>query len=304
MVMDEACRRLLGASKPKGVIATTDGDTCVADTWVAATLRDIRGGVDAVGGRITINHDELTGGGSRRFRYHLRDVGYRSLVAELESLLDPQPHDPWPRHFQHFGASMAVTAEMYQRVGGLPVRPYLEDVALYQELVRADALIRHSPDVQVTTSAREQGRTAFGFAVQLAEWDAMSRERRPFLVEQAAAIETRILGMRKAREIWAHRDAVLDVQQVATLATRLGVQADWLVRSIVLSATFGTLWLAIEARQEMEGEWRRRWPLVEISTAIRDLRYRLDRLRSELGSLVLLQHVEPVGRLTPATDAV
>ena len=62
------------------------------------------------------------------------DVGYRLLRSQLESLLDPDPADPWPRHYQMFGASLALTAEIYERVGGLPVLPSLEDVALYRTL--------------------------------------------------------------------------------------------------------------------------------------------------------------------------
>jgi cellulose synthase/poly-beta-1,6-N-acetylglucosamine synthase-like glycosyltransferase len=52
LLMDEACRRQLSRPDPAGVIASTDGDTVVAPTWLAATLDEFNRGADAVGGRI------------------------------------------------------------------------------------------------------------------------------------------------------------------------------------------------------------------------------------------------------------
>jgi glycosyltransferase involved in cell wall biosynthesis len=52
LLMDEAYQRLMSLGKRQGIIASTDGDTQVSATWIAATLHEIAGGVDAVGGRI------------------------------------------------------------------------------------------------------------------------------------------------------------------------------------------------------------------------------------------------------------
>jgi hypothetical protein len=52
LLMDEAYRRLMSVGRRRGIIASTDGDTKVANTWVAATIHEIDSGVDAVGGRI------------------------------------------------------------------------------------------------------------------------------------------------------------------------------------------------------------------------------------------------------------
>ncbi|MFN8540418.1 MAG: glycosyltransferase family A protein [Thermomicrobiales bacterium] len=117
LLMDEACQRLLGNHRPRGVIASLDADTRPAPTWLAATLREIARGADAVGRRIITDPGErATLPHGARLR-HLRDVAFRMLLAEVEALLDPVAHDPWPRHFQHFGASMAVTAATYRRAG-------------------------------------------------------------------------------------------------------------------------------------------------------------------------------------------
>jgi len=282
ILMDEAYRRLMILGRRRGVIASTDGDTQVTSTWIAANLYEIACGVDAVGGRILTEQ-----AGSRALdpmtrSYHLREVGYRYLVAELETYLDDNPYDRWPRHYQHFGASLAVTAQMYEQVGGLPPVRTPEDVAFYQALVRADVRFRHSPLVRVMTSARKIGRTELGLANQLSEWAAMGRQNQPFLVESAAAIETRLRTRHGLRVLWwrflnGYQPTYRDT---APLANNLAVATKWLTKELMLPHTFGLLIERIEQRQQ-EGAWIKRWPLVDIKQAISDLRLRLDCLRRE-----------------------
>lgn len=173
ILMDEACRRLMTLGRRRGVIASTDGDTQVAPTWIAANLYEIACGADAVGGRILTERAGRLALDPNTRAYFLREVGYRYLVAELETYLDADPYDGWPRHYQHFGASLAVTAEMYEQVGGLPPVRTPEDVAFYRALVRVNARFRHSPIVKAVTSARQTGRTNMGLANQLSDWAVM-----------------------------------------------------------------------------------------------------------------------------------
>ena len=172
-LMDEGHRRLMQLGHNRGVIASTDGDTCVAPNWIAATLHEINGGADAVGGRIVTDRRDRAALDPYARACHLREVGYRFLIAELEAYLDPDPFDVMPRHFQHYGASLAVTAEMYHKAGGLPPVRTSEDVALYRALVRVNAHFRHSPLVKVSTSARQIGRAQNGLANQLKQWSEM-----------------------------------------------------------------------------------------------------------------------------------
>ena len=148
LVMDEACRRLLRVGHPRGVIASTDGDTRVSPTWVAATLDEVSRGADAVGGRILSSRDEVARLEPGTRLYYRRDSAYRILRAAYDHALDPVPHNPWPRHFQYFGASLAVTASAYLAAGGLPVVHCLEDMALERALHRLDVRLRHSPESQ------------------------------------------------------------------------------------------------------------------------------------------------------------
>ncbi|WP_138498022.1 glycosyltransferase [Nostoc sp. PA-18-2419] len=281
ILMDEAYHRLYSLGRRRGIIASTDGDSQVSPTWIAATLYEIACGADAVGGRILTDHDERSRLDPYLRACYLRDVGYRYLIAELETYLDPDPYDIFPRHHYHNGASLAVTAEMYALAGGLPPVRTPEDVAFYRALVRVNARFRHSPLVKVVTSARQTGRTSIGMANQLSEWIEMGRRQQSFLVESAAAIETRFTARRQLRVMWwcVLNGYQLTHSKVTPLADMLGVSSQWLVQKLTQPCTFGQLFEQVEQRQHKEEIWLKRWPSVEIRQAIQDLRLRLENLR-------------------------
>ena len=127
LVMDEACRRLECLGRKRGVIATTDGDTRVRPTWVAANLAEIERGADAVGGRILASPEQVAKLEPGTRMYYRLDGVYRTLRAAYETILNPHPANLWPRHHHCFGASLAVTVETYRAAGGLPVVRCLED---------------------------------------------------------------------------------------------------------------------------------------------------------------------------------
>lgn len=204
VLMDLACMRFNALGKSRGLIASTDADTLAGDHWVWYNLAAIEAGADAVGGRILTqaHHSEYR-------KYYLMDVRYRFLQSQLESLIDPNPYDEWPRHFQNFGPSLAVTCEMYQRVGGMPVVPCLEDLRFFKALCRHDARIRHCPQVKVMTSSRISGRVAFGFSIQLERWGAMARDGKPIMVRGCEEIRFRLYLNRLLRQVWQSRSRYL-----------------------------------------------------------------------------------------------
>jgi hypothetical protein len=282
-LMDEAHRRLISIGRKRGVIASTDGDSCVAHNWLAATLYEVACGADAVGGRILTDQSDRAILAPYARACHLREVGYRFLVAELEAHLDPDPFDILPRHFQHYGASLAVTAEMYKQAGGMPAVRTPEDVALYRALVRVDARFRHSLLVRVTTSARQIGRAQGGLANQLRQWTEMGVQQQPFLVESAGAIATRLQANHQLRRLWQQ---MLDGSQLFSRdlivpAEMLGVSIDWLINELTQHASFGAVCEQIEQRQQQEGIWQQRWTLVRVEQAIHDLRLLLEPLRQQ-----------------------
>ena len=102
--------KALPLGRPDGVIVSTDADSFADPGWLAGIMREIDAGADAVGGRIVADPDErLLLHPSAELTY-LRQVAYDFLIAELEDLIDPDPFDRFPRHANHIGASLAITA--------------------------------------------------------------------------------------------------------------------------------------------------------------------------------------------------
>lgn len=286
VLMDEAYYRLAGLSlaglkEKRGIIASTDSDSIVSRNWIAATILEISRGADAVGGRITADTTSCKALDSEiRMRYLLGDR-YHQLIAELESYLDPDYNDRWPRHTQHYGASLAVTAQMYYQTGGMPNVRTPEDVAFYRALLRVGARFRHSPLVQVTTSARQTVRTEGGFAAQLNEWELIGSQQ-AFLVEPASAIETRLQTRWQLRALWQR---IINGYQhtskdVAVYANQLSIDEQWLWAELKQPYTFNLMFEHIKEQQHF-GIWQKEWPLVNLKQAILDLNTRLQFLRSQ-----------------------
>ncbi len=201
MLMDTAWHRLRSGPQKCRAILSTDADTVVAHGWIAQNLRALTDGADAVGGIVCLKHSDLKSLPNGARTAYLRDCRYQQLVAELEDRLDPQDGDPWPRHLEHFGASLACTPEIYARAGGMrPVRP-LEDVAFVDALRRVDARLRHDPAVLVYTSARLDGRAEIGLSGQLRLWQEASELRQEHLVDSCEWLMHRFSTLRRLRTL-------------------------------------------------------------------------------------------------------
>jgi hypothetical protein len=283
LIMDTAARRLLDfLSRPDGVIATTDADTVVAHDWVAQTLAEIRGTADrapveALGGCIRPCRRGLSALGPVAHALQRRDALYWQLATAYVHALDPDPHDPWPRHYHHFGGSLAVTARAYRAVGGLPALRALEDIAFFESLVRHDIPFRHSLRVKVTTSARCHGRTPAGLSTTLQRWTESASQSESHRVEAPAALAARGRQRRQLREFWSSvrsaNPSASNENLTRTLAARLGTTPAALLASAAGTAHFGAWIETVVAPPATE--------TVEVEAAIAGLRTRLTALRRE-----------------------
>jgi hypothetical protein len=232
--MNEAVLRHLRSRSPRGVVLSTDADSTVTPGWLAATLRAIDAGADAVAGSILpdpVEARELNPQARLRLRQEQR---YGRLLERLATLLDPEPHDPWPRHGYHCGASIAARVSTYLEVGGLPPEPVSEDRAFFATILRRDGRIRHCPDVRVVTSCRLRGRAAGGMADTLSRW---SEDAAPADTIEAAYAAARSLWLRaRLREV--HRDPGGLASHSRDLARRLGVPLKSLIPALE-RMTFG-----------------------------------------------------------------
>ena len=178
-----AMDRAFALAPNNSVLLSTDADAIPRQDWVEANLCAIASGADVVGGHIVGNKQEEASLGPGFVRRAARHLYYAKLVDRLTSLVDPLPHDPWPRHSDHTGASLAVRSEVYAAVGGMSVLPFREDVAFVERVCRAGYRLRHPLDVQVTVSARLDGRAAGGMSDCLKTWLAAEEDGVPHLVE-------------------------------------------------------------------------------------------------------------------------
>lgn len=263
LLLDEAALRLERTAGAAGVLLSTDADTLVASTWVAATLRELAAGAAAVGGRI-LTQAAPTPEPCPVRRIQLRDAAYRVLLRHLEDQLDPTPTDRWPCHHQHYGASLALTVQAYRQVGGLPAVPYLEDESLWQLLLQHDLPVRHSPHVQVYTSARRCGRVEVGLSWQLREWASLDHRQEPTVPCPHELV--RVWRARRRLRAWWHQGPTRPVSaELVRLANAVEVPLKDLLKQAHEATTFGRLWAWIE-------QTRGAVLPVPLSGALRDLR--------------------------------
>jgi hypothetical protein len=143
-------------------------------------------------------------------RAHVQNTGYHLLLAEIGARVDPNPADPFPCHYQHHGASLALRTDIYRRAGGIPDEGN-PDESLYGALERIDARIRHSPDVRATTTARCTG--------LLEEWAVTATSRQPPLVEPVMRSVKRLQLRRELRGRWRFRRSHLELEQGTRMDT-------------------------------------------------------------------------------------
>lgn len=195
ILFDIGLTRFQQLDRPDGVILTTDADSRPGLDWIARTHQEIDAGADGVGGRVLLEPDDLDQLVPAVRRLFLLDIGYRRALEEMRSLYAPDDHDPFPRHHQHFGASLAGTAGTYARVGGMPLVRTSEDVALYRAIVQGGGRFRHSSRVRVHTSARAVGRAEGGLADAIRWWHQTAAARMPVMVESAADADVRLASL-------------------------------------------------------------------------------------------------------------
>lgn len=159
--MEAACGRLSAVRGPRGLICSTDADTIVAHDWLATQLRAVAAGAEAIGGRIDLADDGTLP--PDVLRWHAENSQMRH-----EKLLSDPGQAGEAEHWQFSGASLALTAETYRRIGGLDPLESLEDEHLERVLREHGVPIERLLSVRATTSARLKGRASRGLSHDLA----------------------------------------------------------------------------------------------------------------------------------------
>ena len=217
--------RLAPAAVP---LLCTDADGRVAPDWLEANLRYLRQGLDAVFGCAIIDPVEAERIPPALHEADRHECDYAAALDELGHWIDPEPWDPWPRHTEHSGASIAVGRAAYRAVGGIPDLGMGEDRAFAAALRHADARIRHAPEVRVVVSGRILGRAEGGMA------DTIRRRLvapDTLLDDALEPVADRLVRLRRRRRLrlrcaaagkpfgaaWAIEDAAIPSRRVAVV---------------------------------------------------------------------------------------
>jgi hypothetical protein len=255
----------------RGALLTTDADGRTPRHWVAHNLTWLRAGMDAVCGMAAIDPVDEAAIPAHLLADDAAETRYTELLDEIDSLVDPRPYDPWPRHTHCSGASIAVGVAVYRAVGGIPPVPHGEDRALIAALERRDCKIRHDRDLEVIVSGRMVGRAEGGMAATIARRMRVQDPWADDRLESPEAAMRRAQLRAEARRVWAgHRGT-------DRLAAPLGVSPEDLA-VMMRRPWFGAAWAEIEAASAT----LRRAPMAmaELGSGVRQAERLLARLKS------------------------
>lgn len=224
---------------PGGVLLTTDADGMPDPDWIAGNVAALRAGVEAVAGHAAIDPQDEAKLPPRLVAQEARVQHLTTLLDRIDHLIDPDPADPWPRHTQHSGASIAVTASAYVRVGGIPATPVGEDRAFFDRLRRHDVAIRHAPSVRVVVSGRLLGRADGGMADTMRRRIAQPDQWLDDPVEPVTDRLRRATARAALRGVWSGGDPAALSGLVAVPATDIA--------PMLAGAHFGAAWAALQA---------------------------------------------------------
>jgi GT2 family glycosyltransferase len=218
-----------------GALLTTDADAVVSHDWVSRNVAALVAGADAVCGRVVIDPVEALAIPAHLHADDQLESELLDLLDEIAFVLDPEPHDPRPRHVHASGASLAVSTEMFRRVGGVPKVASGEDRALVHALTLKDARIRHDVNMEVVASGRLDGRAPGGMADTIRRRILQQDEYADDLAEPAADAWRRADFRRRLRAAW--HEGSLPGELAADLRF-----APLRLRRFLAEPYFGTAW--------------------------------------------------------------
>jgi GT2 family glycosyltransferase len=254
LAMKHAASLAASSRNEEAVILTTDADAEVPENWVEANLRAIEEGADAVCGMAVIDPFEALLIPRHLHEDDAREVAYGRLLEEIASMILPDPADPWPRHTEDSGASIAIRASLLRRVGGVPCLPMGEDRALIGRLRLIDARVRHDPRICVVVSGRTEGRAQGGMADTMRRRIVKQDEFVDDRIEPAWAAFYRVRMKRRISLLWQGPTDVRLYQLARLLAI-----APKVLMEAVSAPYFGLAWSRIEPASSLLSQRRVRF---------------------------------------------
>jgi len=175
-----------------GILLTTDANVIVDNAWISDMLTcfaDRR--IDVVAGAISPYNDETAQNSGAAQAIAALERRYWDLIMAVEDAIDPQLHDPAPRHCQESGSNLGIRAAMFDAVGGIPIAPVGEVRAMIDAVRARDGWIRHANPPHATASMPQRASMDDSVA-------PTSRHQIKSKIWWPAAIVERRLTLRKA----------------------------------------------------------------------------------------------------------
>ena len=243
----------------EAIVMTTDADAVPGRSWIEKNAWEIAIGAQAVCGATEINPQDALAIPHLR-EDDARELALLALLDEITALLNPDPFDPWPRHQQQSGASIAVLSDILELAGGPPHVAAGEDRVLIDKLRLVDARIRHAPEIRVQVSGRAVGRAAGGMAETIArrliQQDFLTDEKLEPAIDalRRATAQSRLRAVRQNEEdeVMLARDLLIDPIEM---------------RRMMRSPFQGQAWAEIQLQSPVLH--RRRVPFAELAREIR-----------------------------------
>ncbi|GGZ63868.1 glycosyl transferase [Streptomyces inusitatus] len=132
------------------LLARTDADCLPRPGWTGAARAALERGAGLVCGRIDARRDEHGPAGRAAFRFLVRVAAFFGRIRPAHRLR----HGYLAPYRMHAGNNMAITAELYQRVGGMPRRPSPTDRLFLNRVRRHTTAVVHARDMVVENSTR------------------------------------------------------------------------------------------------------------------------------------------------------
>lgn len=132
------------------LLARTDADCLPQPGWTAAARTALGDGAGLVCGRIDARRDEHGPVGRALFRTLVRVAAFFGRMRPAHR----RRHGYLAPYRMHAGNNMAITARLYEAVGGMPRRPSPTDRLFLNRVRRSTTAIVHARDMVVENSTR------------------------------------------------------------------------------------------------------------------------------------------------------
>ncbi|GGT80119.1 MULTISPECIES: glycosyltransferase family A protein [Streptomyces] len=132
------------------LLARTDADCLPRPGWTAAARAALHGGAGLVCGRIDARRDEHGPLGRAVFRTLVATAAFFGRIRPAHR----RRHGYLAPYRMHAGNNMAITARLYEAVGGMPRRPSPTDRLFLNRVRRHTTAITHARDMVVENSTR------------------------------------------------------------------------------------------------------------------------------------------------------